>query len=162
MEAESAEENLAKFVPQYRIEIERHFPFPVEQVWKAISEAKEITAWMQYPTELDLRVGGRIYIDFRDEGSLEGVVCKVDPEKTLTYTWDDSLVKWELEAGKDDTRLRFTHSGVNHEHVIGLGAGWHCFIDQLESHLDGVPREDRMDELQELFKRQMENDLLSK
>ncbi len=131
-------------------------PQSVVRIWAAISNAEEITAWMKYPTRLEQRPGGVIHIDFSSQGSLEGIVCEFEPLRLLSYTWGDSLVKWEIEEVSGETRLHLSHVGVRPELLVGLGAGWHAFLDQLEDYLTGSARPNRYRELKTRYEREEE------
>lgn len=142
---------LAVIKPEYCIELERAYAFPVGKVWDAITTAEGISAWMKYETTLERRVGGRILVDFKSEGSLEGIVCEWEPERVFAYTWGLSVVRWELEPRDDVTRLRFTNSHAKPDILLGFAAGWHAFIDHLGPYLAGTTVEDRYDDLMKAY-----------
>ncbi len=144
-------DSLATAETIYRMDWRRSYAESVVRVWAAISNQDEITAWMQYPTTLDPKPGGKIHIDFSSQGSLEGIVCNIEPLRLLIYTWGDSLVKWEIEEASGKTQLHFAHIGVRPELLTGLGAGWHAFLDQLEDHLTGTARPNRYRELKNRY-----------
>ena len=110
---------------------------------------------MDYPTQLEPVIGGRVLVDFSPEEPLAGIVCAAEANTLLTYTWGDSLLKWELAAADRGVRLTFSHIAVKREFVIGLSAGWHCFLDNLESHLRSETLNDRFDELYERYKAEL-------
>lgn len=138
------------------ITFERILQSPVETVWAAISDEARIAIWMEYPTQLELVAGGGIGIDFSPDEPLSGIVCEAVPEQRLAYTWGESLVIWELSAIDQATRLVFSHLGVETKFVVGLSAGWHCFLDNLEAYLSGAPFPDRFDELLEQYRREID------
>lgn len=142
----------------YRVDWQRKYPQSVEQVWAVISNADEISAWMKFPTRLDPRSGGVIHIDFAAQGSLEGIVCNVEPPRLLVYTWGDSLVKWSLESNHPGTLLHFAHIGVHPELLEGLSAGWHAFLAQLEDHLAGISHPSRYRELKARYDKELLHD----
>ena len=41
-------------------------------------------------------------------------------------------MKWELAAAEGGVGLTFSHFTVKRDFVVGLCAGWHCFLDNLE------------------------------
>ena len=90
-------ESLARITTEYCIEIEREYAYPVSRVWAAVTTAEGISAWMKYETTLERRIGGRIFVDFKSEGNLEGTVCEWSPERVFAYTWGLSVVRWVLE-----------------------------------------------------------------
>lgn len=146
-------DTLAIIKPEYCIEIERTYHFPLVAVWKAITCSNEISDWMGYEASLEQRIGGRIFVDFKSEGSMEGIVCQWEPYSVFAHTWNLSVVKWELQADGDGTHLRFTNSHAMPEIVIGFAAGWHAFIDHLGPHLAGERVADRYDELLSVYEK---------
>lgn len=148
-------EIVARTEPLYRVNWEHVFPQGVERVWIAISDADEISAWMKFSTQIDLRLGGTIHIDFSGEGSLDGMVCELERPKLLTYTWGDSLVKWVLEEAPAGTRLHLSHIGVRPDLLTGMGAGWHAFLDQLGDHLLGAAHPSHYRELKTLYDKEL-------
>lgn len=148
-------ESLAEREILYRLDWHRNYPQSVQRVWTAISDQIEISAWMGYPTKLELHPGGLIHIDFSAQDSLEGTVCNIEPLRLLVYTWGDSLVKWELDLDAENTKLHLVHVGVRPELAAGLGAGWHAFLDQLEDHLGGSGRPARYRELKSRYEAEL-------
>lgn len=144
-------ESLARITPEYCIEIERTYAHPVSRVWEAVTTADGISSWMKYETTLERRIGGRIFVDFKSEGSLEGIVCELVPERVFAYTWGLSVVRWELESGECGTRLRFTNSHAMPDILLGFAAGWHAFIDHLGPYMAGTTVEDRYDNLMKTY-----------
>jgi len=142
---------LAHIEPEFCIDIERKYSFPVDQVWAAVTTAEGISAWMKYEASLDRRLGGRIFVDFKSEGNLEGTVCEWVPERVFAYTWGLSVVRWVLEPSEGGTRLRFTNSHVTSDILMGFSAGWHAFIDHLGAHLTGTTIEDRYGDLMKTY-----------
>ncbi len=91
---------------------------PIHKVWAALTEAESLGAWMDDDSiKIDLRVGGK-YALFGGETS--GKFTHIEPNKLLEYSWrqktwkkdwPDSLVRWELDADGQQTRVKLTHSG---------------------------------------------------
>ena len=143
--------SLATINEEYCIDIEREYAFPVDRVWAAISTGEGISAWMKYEATLERRIGGRIFVDFKSEVNLEGVVCEWEPERVFAYTWGLSVVRWVLEPSEGGTRLRFTNSHVTPDILMGFAAGWHAFIDHLGPYLAGKTVEDRYEKLMKIY-----------
>ena len=143
--------SLARINEEYCIDIEREYAFPADRVWEAISTGEGISSWMKYEATLERRIGGRIFVDFKSEGNLEGTVCEWEPERVLAYSWGLSVVRWVLEPCEGGTRLRFTNSHVTPDILMGFAAGWHAFIDHLEPYLTGTTVEDRYDDLMKTY-----------
>ena len=143
--------SLARINEEYCIEIEREYAHPVSRVWDAVTTSDGISSWMKYEATVERRIGGRIFVDFKSEGNLEGVVCEWAPERVFAYTWGLSVLKWELEPRESGTRLRFTNSYVTPDILMGFAAGWHAFIDHLGPYLAGTTVADRYDDLMKTY-----------
>lgn len=136
-----------------RVDLERHLAQSPHRVWKALTRAKEVSAWMKFPAHINARPGGAWFVDFGPRGSIDAVVCTLEAPFVLGYVWGDSVVRWEIEREGDGVRLHFSHSGMKPELLAGLTAGWQSFLDQLETHLDGRPRPDRFRDLEQQYSR---------
>ncbi|HTK98199.1 MAG TPA: SRPBCC domain-containing protein [Pseudomonadales bacterium] len=128
----------------YTVTFERKSKHSAKRLWAAITDAREVGQWMNYPARVDLRVGGEWNIDFSatNDGVLPGIIVRVDPERVLTYVWGLSVVEWTLEDQPHGCNYRFVHAGLADRGVDadeeGLPAGWHDFLDQFDHHLDGA------------------------
>ena len=134
---------LAELTRCYTISFERRSKHPVEKLWRSITDPDQVSQWMQYPARIDLRVGGDYFLDFSRSSSenLDGVIVRVERERTLAYVWGVSVVEWKLESSDSGCRYTFVHHGMPPRDVDdeeGVAAGWHLWLDDLESHLDGA------------------------
>jgi uncharacterized protein YndB with AHSA1/START domain len=100
---------------------------------------------MRYPATIDLRVGGAYHVDFSrtNQGELDGVIVRVEPEKALAYVWGRSVLEWLIEPDGDGCRYTFRDHGTDAPAdaddytSAGIASGWHSWIDMLDAHLDG-------------------------
>lgn len=145
----------------YELRFERHLPHPVEKVWDALTNPAQLAQWMA-PGELELRVGGRVYLAFTDGQSVvDGRVTAIVPPRLLEFTWTDQgndhgFVRWELFAEDGGTRFVLTHTVPEAGRAFGLPAlaGWHSLLEKLAALLDGVPfARDRWQELHDHYAR---------
>ena len=126
----------------YTVTFERRSKHSAKRLWRAITEPAEIAKWMDYPARVQLHRGGDYFVDFSrtNDGALDGIIIRVEPERVLTYAWGLSVVEWTLEdipgAG---CKYRMVHHGQDDrgEGEEGLPAGWHEFLDRFDLHLDG-------------------------
>ncbi len=102
--------------------VEEVYNAPVEAVWKALTDKKEMKKWYFDLSEFKAEVG----FEFQFTG--QGVkgdnylhLCKITeviPLKKLQYSWEYenlrgySLVTFELSQEENGTRLKLTHSGL--------------------------------------------------
>jgi uncharacterized protein YndB with AHSA1/START domain len=130
----------------YQLRFERQLHQPVEQVWAALTRPAQLAQWLA-PGEIELTLGGRVYLAFTDgDGVIDGRVTAIAPPRLLEFTWtdkDDDLgfVRWELIAEEGGTRLVLTHTVPESARGFGLPAlaGWHTLLEQLVALLDGQP-----------------------
>ena len=120
-------------------------------VFKTISDEKELPKWWVDVPVLELHVGGKMLFRFLKEKSemldqdyvVEGKVLEVIPDKKLVYSWKpiddpkfpDSIVSWTLESiDSDKTKVTLTHSRLEGCMIFNLlEAGWEYFLRKLEN-----------------------------
>jgi uncharacterized protein YndB with AHSA1/START domain len=103
--------------------IERTFPAPIAKVWKAITDKDLMKQWYFNLPDFKPVVGFEFEFEGGNETSKFLHKCRVTeviPGKKLTHSWryegypGNSFVTWELwEEGKDHTRVRLTHEGLD-------------------------------------------------
>ena len=120
--------------------VERELPFPPEKIWRALTQPHLIEEWLM-KNDFTPVVGHRF--DFRaDWGSVACQVLAVEPNKTLSYTWDAlglaSVVTWTLTPTSTGTHLRMEQSGFRPDQqqaYQGAKFGWPKFFAALEQTL---------------------------
>ena len=126
--------------------VEREFPFPPEKLWRALTQPHLIEEWLM-KNDFKPVVGHRFNLrnNPRPDVSivLDCQVLAVEPNKSLSYTWnfDDatngltSVVTFTLTPTRDGTRLRMEQTGFRPDqpqNFRGAIAGWHRFLSNLE------------------------------
>ena len=126
--------------------VERDIPFPPERIWRALTQPHLIEEWLM-KNEFKPVVGHRF--DLRaDWGSVDCRVLAVEPNRTVSYTWnfehDDaafnlqSVVTFTLTPTRTGTHLRMEQSGFRPDQKQAFGganAGWQQFLAKLEQLL---------------------------
>ncbi|MEP6485322.1 MAG: SRPBCC domain-containing protein [Rudaea sp.] len=120
--------------------VEREIPFPPEKIWRALTQPHLIEEWLM-KSDFSPTVDHRFRFT-AGWGSVDCRVVEVEPNKTLSYTWDamglESVVVWTLSATSKGTRLRMEQSGfrADQEHAYqGAKFGWQKFFANLEQVL---------------------------
>jgi uncharacterized protein YndB with AHSA1/START domain len=154
-----AEAELARFIDRFTVEYVRTYPHPIERVWRAITDPKELGRWFIHGSTLELAVGGA----YRFEGDeFAGKVRALDPPRFIRFGGaddaDPGFFQYELsEAPGGGTRMRFiqhfdpagAYAPVEGDlggdlpvpgtpWMPGFVGGWHEFWDALGDYLDGV------------------------
>ncbi|MCU1375732.1 MAG: hypothetical protein JWO68_3018 [Actinomycetia bacterium] len=104
------------------IERDLILPQPIERVWTALTDPKELGSWFPDRVQLDVRPGGEGTFAFDIEGGehvAAVVVEAVEPMTRFAFWWGDvgnvadqrTLVDFTLEAVDGGTRLHLVESG---------------------------------------------------
>jgi uncharacterized protein YndB with AHSA1/START domain len=101
--------------------IERIINAPVEKVWTAITDVRQMRQWYFELQGFELKTGNEFSFEGRNEDKCYVHRCKITEVvegKKLSYTWrydgydGSSLVSFELFPDGHKTRLRLTHAGL--------------------------------------------------
>ena len=124
--------------------VEREMPHLPEKIWRALTQPLLIQEWLM---ENDFKpVMGHRFNLRADWGAVDCEVQTVEPNKTLSYTWDTkdlrSVVTWTLTPTSTGTRLRMEQLGFRPEqqpYYQGAKVGWPRFFANLEQVLARTP-----------------------
>jgi uncharacterized protein YndB with AHSA1/START domain len=124
--------------------IERDFPHPPEKLWRALTQPHLIEEWLM-KNDFRLAVGHRFKLRGDWGGVLDCEVLTVEPNRTLSYTWDfahedaayelKSVVTFTLTPTPAGTHLRVEQEGFRPDQKQAFGgahAGWRQFFEKLE------------------------------
>lgn len=122
--------------------VEREIPFPPEKIWRALTQPQLIEEWLM---KNDFQPIVNHCFNLRaDWGVVDCQVLAVEPNKTLSYTWEayglESVVTWTLTPTNTGTHLRMEQSGFRPDQqqaYQGAKAGWPRFFANLEQVLRG-------------------------
>ncbi len=127
--------------------VEREFAFPPEKLWRALTQPHLIEEWLM---KNDFKPAVGHHFNLRGEwgGVLDCEVLAIEPNKTLSYTWnfahDDaaynltSVVTFTLTATRAGTHLRVEQSGFRPDQKQAYGGarvGWQKFLADLDQLL---------------------------
>jgi uncharacterized protein YndB with AHSA1/START domain len=151
------------------LKFERRFSYPIEIVWKAITDQKEIFKWLpDYKGTFDGYNGGAIDLVNTVSGSrVTENILVWDLHRVFEYEWHissnlmfphgdpESVIRWDLKQdGDSDTLLIVTHSLLTKSTALRLAPGWHAYLDRLEAILNNQVPPDwahRFVEVKELY-----------
>jgi uncharacterized protein YndB with AHSA1/START domain len=127
--------------------VERELPFPTEKVWRALTQPHLMEEWLM-KNDFKPTVGHQFKLRGEWGGVLDCEVLVVEPNKTLSYTWnfahDDaaynlqSVVTFTVTPTSTGTHLRVEQAGFGKHQKQAYGgakAGWKQFFDKLEQLL---------------------------
>ena len=120
--------------------VEREIPYPAEKIWRALTQPHLIEEWLM-KNDFKPDEGHRFSLS-ADWGAVDCQVLAVEPNKTLSYSWDtkdlESVVTWTLTPTGTGTRLRMEQTGFRSDqepYFRGAKVGWPRFLAALEQVL---------------------------
>jgi uncharacterized protein YndB with AHSA1/START domain len=124
--------------------VEREIPYSPERIWRALTQPHLIAEWLM-KNDFNADVGHRFNLRGDWGGVLDCEVLAVEPNKTLSYTWNhthadaafnlESVVTFTLTPKGTGTHLRMEQSGFRPDQKQAYGgakAGWRQFFTKLE------------------------------
>ena len=121
--------------------VERELPFPPEKIWRALTQPHLIEEWLM-KNDFEPVVGHRFNLR-ADWGAVDCQVLAVEPNKTLSCTWDSlglkSVVTWTLTPTSAGTQLRMEQSGFpsdQPQYYQGAKGGWFVRLEQALARID--------------------------
>ena len=127
--------------------VEREMPFAPEKIWRALTQPHLMEEWLM-KNDFKPVVGHRFNLSGDWGGVLDCEVLAIEPNKTLSYTWDfkhddaaynlKSVVTFTLTPTSTGTHLRMELSGFRPDQqqaYQGATHGWPRFFANMEELL---------------------------
>ena len=124
--------------------VEREIPHPPEKLWRALTQPHLMEEWLM-KNDFKPAVGHRFNLRGEWGGVLDCEVLSIEPQKTLSYTWNfkhedaaydlSSVVTFTLTPTSTGTHLRMEQAGFRPDQKQAFGgahAGWKTFFEKLE------------------------------
>ena len=140
-----------------RIEREVIVAAPIERVWAAITDAREVAQWFGDVAEIDLRPGGKARFGWTEHDSVSDAIIEiVEPLQRFAYRWaaasgvavadgPSTLVEFTLEVVAQGTRVRLVESAFanlpDEIYETNLGenqSGWRSELGDLTEFLGAL------------------------
>lgn len=123
------------------IVVEREIAHSPEKIWHALTQPHLIEEWLMHNDDFKPAEGQRFSL-VADWGAVHCQVLAVEPNKTLSYSWDtkdlESVVTWTLTPTGTGTHLRMEQTGFRSDqepYFRGAKVGWPRFLTALEQVL---------------------------
>jgi len=147
----------------HTVEFKRLIPGPIELAWEFLTKREKLKTWFADVT-LEPRLGGAVDIHFDPDtcggcsAGMRGIVREFRPPHVIAFTWiqlkaqldgsmqerDEGEVRFELAERGDKVLLTLLHSRLSTDELIGHSAGWHAYLQNLESLMSERGRIDFM------------------
>lgn len=119
---------------------EYHVNAPIEKVWQALTNAKEIEGWGAGPAEMDENVNTKFSLW---GGDIHGTNIEVEKFKKLVQEWyskgwkEPSIVTLKLTKLGDSTKLELLHENVPDAEYEDIDEGWkEYYFEPLKKYLE--------------------------
>jgi uncharacterized protein YndB with AHSA1/START domain len=123
---------------------------PADRVFRALTDADEITRWFASSAKSDAKTGGRfaydyVFADTSRNHSVEGEYRDLTPGETVAYSWPAGHAKhptevvYTLTPKGGATELTLVHSGWKADALDSMKEhemGWGFFLSNLKSYLE--------------------------
>ena len=118
-------------------------------VYRCLTEADMIVKWFGRKVVAEAKIGGAINVEINDTATAAGEFTELVANEKVTFTFGwvqkehelppgSSVVAFELVADGDHTLVRFSHSGIPTEELVGRHAqGWDHYIPRLGELAEG-------------------------
>jgi uncharacterized protein YndB with AHSA1/START domain len=128
------------------VRFERTFPHPVDAVWDAITDSRQLGEWFPTSVEFEaLAPGAPIEFRFAEDRylAMHGEVLEVRPRERLAFTWGDDRLTFELEPREQGSACRLAFSVVldSEDKAARDSAGWGACLDMLDQVAGGTSPE---------------------
>jgi len=148
---------------QHTVEFKRLIPGPLELAWEFLTKREKLKTWFADLT-LEPRLGGAVDVHFDPNtcggcsAGVRGVVREFRPPHVVAFSWiqlkaqpdgsmqerDEGEVRFELAERGDKVLLTLLHSRLSTDQLIAHSAGWHAYLQNLESLMSERGRIDFM------------------
>jgi len=122
---------------------------PVDEVWKALTDGKELANWFPLEARVTPGVGGKIFLSWGPDCEGEAEIVAWEPGKKFASKESMALIEWTLEARAGKTLLRIVQSAFvgnedwENEWFESTNYGWGFMLASLRWALERHKGEER-------------------
>lgn len=131
------------------ITLRRLLRHPIEEVWAAITDPKEVAQWSLARVAREAATG-RLEMWHVNDLHAVGRVLAWEPPRVYEYEWkadpapalpagEDSVVRYELSPVPEGTLLVLTHRKLTRRTAEVYARGLPSLLDRLAAQLEGAP-----------------------
>jgi uncharacterized protein YndB with AHSA1/START domain len=132
-----------------RVAFQRILHHPIEDVWAAITDPKQLEMWFMTKVSHESTTG-RLEMRHVNGVRATGRVLEWNPPRVYEYEWivdpgpalphgENSIVRWELSSLNEGTLLVLTHRKLTRRTAEVFARGFEALLDRLSAHMDGTP-----------------------
>jgi uncharacterized protein YndB with AHSA1/START domain len=132
-----------------RIVFRRFLRHPIQDVWSAVTDPKQVEVWFMVKLTREDAPGGRLEMEHPNAVHATGRVLEWRPPRVYEYEWnlprgpnqpegEASIVRWELSPSEGGTLLTLTHRKLSRPTAEIFVRGLMAFLDRLSAQMDGT------------------------
>jgi uncharacterized protein YndB with AHSA1/START domain len=132
-----------------RVAFQRILHHPIEDVWAAITDPKQLEIWFMTKVSRESTTG-RLEMRHANGVRATGRVLEWNPPRVYEYEWivdpgpvlphgENSIVRWELSSHKEGTLLVLTHRKLTRPTAEIFARGFSTLLERLSAQMDGTP-----------------------
>lgn len=87
------------------VEFHRDFSYPVSKVWRILTDNDQLAKWFSELKIQELTEGGKLVFDMGNGTYEEMTITEVKVPTVWEFTWDKSLVRFNLSENPNGTHL---------------------------------------------------------
>ncbi|MFE4709564.1 SRPBCC family protein [Paenibacillus sp. NPDC056722] len=138
----------------YTARFDRHYIFPVTEVWSWLTENDKLSQWFPELRVKDLREGGSLIFDMPSGTAITMEITDFTPHAVLEFTWGADLVRFELSPEQQGCHLVLIERlGKVTGHTAKDLAGWQVCLEVFSSLMEGKSLESRDDEWKKWYEK---------
>jgi uncharacterized protein YndB with AHSA1/START domain len=128
-----------------RIEKEIEINAPLEDVWKALTDANELARWFPLEARVTPGPGGKIFVSWGPGSEGEAEIVAWEPGKKFAWKEPMALIEWTLESRGGKTIVHLLQSAFlgnadwENEWFDSTGYGWGFMLLSLQVALERHP-----------------------
>lgn len=134
-----------------RLVFRRRYPYPIEDVWSAVTDSQRLVRWLGSYEGVGV-VGGTVALTMTAEEDAGGEpatvrIIECEPPRRLTVDIPENEARsWRvtltLAEASGVTVLVFEQAVPSGLSTADVGPGWHWYLDRLAAALAGAPMPD--------------------
>lgn len=141
---------------RYVLRFERFFTHDVEEVFYILTSPSHFTQWYPFATgNMDLKVGGKIFLDDGEGMKYEAVITEYDPPYLFSFREVNDLIEISLEEDEKGCHMTFVHTFDDPSWAVNTATGWHRCLDVFSNMVHGSPIEwdDNTEKLKKVYRK---------
>ena len=125
--------------------LEHVLPYPVDAVWRQLTDREAISEWLMATADFEPRVGARFTMrtgHLSSDGWVRAEVLELEPPRRMVWAWsvqpasEPTTVTFELQPADEGTLLKLAHAGeIDESFGRLLEDGWPTRIELLRRSL---------------------------